>query len=84
MKIEFINFIKNNYDEILEKIFYKRASQGVRISENARQAHTYIIGASKSGKSELIKDLIFSDLILIAKISLQPSSNQKKMIDLSY
>ena len=48
-------------DEILEKAFYSRASQGIRISENARQAHTYIIGASKSGKSELIKDLIFSD-----------------------
>lgn len=35
--------------------------QNVRIPEKARQAHTYIIGASKSGKSELIKDLIFSD-----------------------
>ncbi len=35
--------------------------QNVKILDKAREAHTYIIGASKSGKSELIKDLIFSD-----------------------
>jgi hypothetical protein len=47
-------------DEILE-VFYSRASKGVTIQDKAREAHTYIIGASKSGKSELIKDLIFTD-----------------------
>lgn len=36
-------------------------NKSVKVPEKARQAHTYIIGASKSGKSELIKDLIFSD-----------------------
>lgn len=61
LHVDFIYFVKENYDEILEKVFYKRVSQNIKISENARQAHTYIIGASKSGKSELIKDLIFSD-----------------------
>lgn len=38
-----------------------RATKGVKVPEKAREAHTYIIGASKSGKSELIKDLIFTD-----------------------
>ncbi|MCU0393257.1 MAG: type IV secretory system conjugative DNA transfer family protein [Thermoflexibacter sp.] len=51
-------YLKRN--EILE-VFYTRASKGVIIQDKAREAHTYIIGASKSGKSELIKDLIFSD-----------------------
>lgn len=58
----------DNYDEMYHYITTGRkliteltGKQNIRIDEKARQAHTYIIGASKSGKSELIKDLIFSD-----------------------
>lgn len=60
INVALILFCEEKRDEILE-IFYSRASQGVKVPEKAREAHTYIIGASKSGKSELIKDLIFSD-----------------------
>lgn len=60
LSTELILFCYLKRDEILE-VFYSRASQGVKVPDKAREAHTYIIGASKSGKSELIKDLIFSD-----------------------
>ena len=60
LNVAFVLFCYLKRDEILE-VFYSRASKGVTIQEKAREAHTYIIGASKSGKSELIKDLIFSD-----------------------
>jgi molybdopterin converting factor small subunit len=52
-------FILNNYDEILQVFYF--GGRGVKVADKAREAHTYIIGASKSGKSELIKDLIFTD-----------------------
>lgn len=60
LNVAFVLFCYLKRDEILE-VFYSRASKGVTIQDKAREAHTYIIGASKSGKSELIKDLIFSD-----------------------
>ena len=60
LSTELILFCYLKRDEIIE-FFYSWASQGVRVPDKAREAHTYIIGASKSGKSELIKDLIFSD-----------------------
>ena len=52
-------FILNKYDEILQLFYF--GGRGIKVPDKAREAHTYIIGASKSGKSELIKDLIFSD-----------------------
>lgn len=52
-------FIIEKYDEILQVFYF--GGRGVKVADKAREAHTYIIGASKSGKSELIKDLIFSD-----------------------
>lgn len=60
LNVAFVLFCYLKRDEILE-VFYSRASKGVTIQDKAREAHTYIIGASKSGKSELIKDLIFTD-----------------------
>lgn len=57
----FIMYIYYNYDKILQTFYNRVVSNGVKVPDKAREAHTYIIGASKSGKSELIKDLIFSD-----------------------
>jgi hypothetical protein len=57
---DYLDYINRNYEKIIE-FFYNRGSLKIKIPDKAREAHTYIIGASKSGKSELIKDLIFSD-----------------------
>lgn len=54
-------FVKNQ-EKMIDFITGRiKSVRGVKVPDKAREAHTYIIGASKSGKSELIKDLIFSD-----------------------